>query len=128
MTAGDAVSFGPYTVRMRSFDSENMQRDLQTVNEQKVWVNLEVFEGGRFVSVLRPMRVFYASNPEQPSYEVAVHSTLMRDFYTLLAGYDTAAGTAVIGAFVNPCVAWIWVGTVVLLLGGLIALVPMRRL
>jgi len=128
LKVGDAVSFGPYTVRMRSFDSQDMDRPLASVNEQRMWVNLEVFEGGRFVSLLQPMRVFYPSNPEQPTYEVAIRSTLMRDFYTLLAGYDTKAGTAVVGAFVNPMVAWIWVGTIVVLLGGLVALVPMKRL
>jgi cytochrome c-type biogenesis protein CcmF len=128
LKVGDEVSFGPYTVRLRSFDTENMERELASVNEQKVWVNLEVFEGGRFVSLLQPMRVYYPSNPEQPSYEVAVRSTMMRDFYTLLAGFDIKAGTAIVGAFVNPMVAWIWVGTVIILLGGLVALAPMKRL
>jgi len=79
------------------------------------------------VAHLRPQRVFYAANPQQPTYEVAIHSRLMNDFYTLLAGFDPKDGTAVIGAYVNPMVAWLWLGGLFVLIGGTTALVPMRR-
>ncbi|MEW5763430.1 MAG: heme lyase CcmF/NrfE family subunit [Acidobacteriota bacterium] len=127
MRPGDAVRFGPYTVRMAGLNHDDLNADLTKVNEARVWADLHVFKGDRFVAHLRPQRVFYAANPQQPTYEVAIHSRLMNDFYTLLAGFDPKDGTAVIGAFVNPMVAWLWLGGLLVLIGGTTALVPMRR-
>jgi len=128
MSEGDSVRFGPYTVRLASLGHDDLDTDLSTANQLRIWADLEVFRGETPVSLLRPMRVYYASNPEQPMYEVAIHSTLMTDFYTLLSGFDIGKGTAVVGAFVNPMVAWLWLGGLFVLIGGLVALVPMRRM
>ncbi len=127
MRPGDAVRFGPYTVRMERLEHDNLDRNFSSVNEKRIWADLLVYRGDKMVAYLQPMRVFYASNPEQPTYEVAIHSRPMRDFYTLLAGYDLKDNSAIIGAFVNPMVAWLWLGGFFVLVGGLTALVPMRR-
>jgi cytochrome c-type biogenesis protein CcmF len=127
MKPGDAVKFGPYTVRMAALQHDDLNANLNTVNELRIWADLQVYQGGKLVALLRPMRVFYSSNPEQPTYEVAIHSTPMRDFYTLMAGFDLKKNEAIIGAFVNPMVAWLWMGGLLILIGGLTALVPMRR-
>ncbi|MGC8762119.1 MAG: heme lyase CcmF/NrfE family subunit [Acidobacteriota bacterium] len=127
MKVGDAVRFGPYTVRLASLGHDDLNADLRKVNEARVWADLQVFKGDRFVSLLRPQRVFYAANPQQPTYEVAIHSRLMEDFYTVLAGFSLEEGTVVLGAYVNPMVAWLWLGGLFILAGGLTALVPMRR-
>jgi cytochrome c-type biogenesis protein CcmF len=126
MRPGDSVKFGPYTVRMAALDHDDLNADLKKVNAVKVWADLQVYRNGKFLGLLRPERVFYSSNPQQPTYEVAIHSTLMRDFYTLMAGFDIKDDSAVIGAFVNPMVAWLWVGGILILIGGSVALVPMR--
>ena len=127
MKVGDAVRFGPYTVRLASLGHDDLNADLRKVNEARVWADLQVFKGDRFVSLLRPQRVFYAANPQQPTYEVAIHSRLMEDFYTVLAGFSLEENTVVLGAYVNPMVAWLWLGGLFVLVGGLTALVPMRR-
>jgi cytochrome c-type biogenesis protein CcmF len=121
------VRFGPYTVRLASLGHDDLNADLRKVNEARVWADLQVFKGDRFVSLLRPQRVFYAANPQQPTYEVAIHSRLMEDFYTVLAGFSLEENTVVLGAYVNPMVAWLWLGGLFVLVGGLTALVPMRR-
>ena len=128
MRPGDEVRFGPYTVRMEKLQHDDLEGDFSQVNEKRIWADLTVYRGDKMVAYLQPMRVFYASNPEQPTYEVAIHSGPMRDFYTLLAGYDLKDDTAIIGAFVNPMVAWLWLGGFFILVGGLTALVPMRRI
>ncbi len=127
MRPGDEVRFGPYTVRMERLEHDDLNGDFAGVNEKRIWADLLVYRGEQLVAYLQPMRVFYASNPEQPTYEVAIHSRPMRDFYTLLAGYDLKDNSAIIGAFVNPMVAWLWLGGFFILVGGLTALVPMRR-
>jgi cytochrome c-type biogenesis protein CcmF len=127
MKPGDSARFGPYTVRMADLNHDDLNSNLQKVNEVKIWADLQVYRGPKLVALLRPERVYYASNPEQPTYEVAIHSTLMRDFYTLMAGFDLKNDTAIIGAFVNPMVAWLWLGGVFILIGGITAILPMRR-
>jgi cytochrome c biogenesis factor len=44
-----------------------------------------------------------------------------------MAGFDLKNDTAIIGAFVNPMVAWLWLGGVFILIGGITAILPMRR-
>jgi cytochrome c-type biogenesis protein CcmF len=127
MKPGDEVRFGPYTVRLERLEHDDLSSDFGSANSKRIWADLTVWSGKKMVAFLQPMRVYYASNPEQPTYEVAIHSTLLRDFYTLVAGFDLKDDTAIIGAFVNPMVAWLWVGGLLMLVGGLTALVPMRR-
>jgi cytochrome c-type biogenesis protein CcmF len=127
MRPGDEVRFGPYTVRLERLEHDDLSGDFGSANSKRIWADLTVWSGSKMVAFLQPMRVYYASNPEQPTYEVAIHSTLLRDFYTLVAGFDLKDDTAIIGAFVNPMVAWLWVGGLLMLVGGLTALVPMRR-
>jgi cytochrome c-type biogenesis protein CcmF len=127
MRTGDEAKFGPFDVRLRRLGSDDLNVDLNRVNHVAVWADLEVYEGGKLISRLRPMRLYYASNPEQPSYEVALHTGFGKDFYAVLAGFDLKQGNAVVNAFVSPLVSWIWAGGVLLMLGGCVALVPMRR-
>ena len=127
MKQGEEVAFGKYAVRMRSLGHDDLNADFSKVNEVRIWADLEVYKSGKLVSGLRPMRVFYAASREQPSYEVAIHTTLMEDFYTVLAGFDVETNSAVVAVFVSPMVSWIWFGSVLLMVGGLIALVPMRK-
>jgi len=128
MRPGDEVRFGPYTVRLEALQHDDLGADFGSANEKRVWADLTVYRGDQMVAFLQPMRVFYASNPEQPTYEVAIHSTPFRDFYTLVAGFDLKDDSAIIGAFVNPMVAWLWLGGLFILVGGITALVPMRRI
>jgi cytochrome c-type biogenesis protein CcmF len=57
---------------------------------------------------------------------VTIHSTLAEDLYVVLAGRDQETGKAIIEVFVNPLVAWVWIGGGVFLLGSLLAMVPSR--
>ncbi len=58
----------------------------------------------------------------QPSTEVGIHSTLARDIYVILGSYDIESQSATIHMMINPLVAWIWVGGVVMIIGGVLAL------
>jgi cytochrome c-type biogenesis protein CcmF len=49
------------------------------------------------------------------------------DFYLTLLAYDPEAGTVTLRLFVNPLVAWIWVGGAIVVLGALFAIGPGRR-
>ena len=81
---------------------------------------IDVERGGRRVATLRPGRRFFANFPDQPVAIVAVDSDLRRDLYLFVQGWD-AQKRAEIQVFINPLVAWLWIGGGVYALGGLLA-------
>ena len=81
---------------------------------------LRVRQAGREIAVLNPERRLYR-NPEQPTTEVAIRSTLIADLYVILAGVNDN-GSATFRFYVNPLVSWIWIGGIIFVLGALICL------
>ena len=57
----------------------------------------------------------------------AVRTTLTEDLYLSVHNIDPRSGTVGLLALVNPMVAWIWLATAVMALGGLVALLPPLR-
>jgi cytochrome c-type biogenesis protein CcmF len=55
---------------------------------------------------------------------VANHSTLAWDLYVIYAGQNPDTNRPIIKVFLNPLVAWIWIGVVIVIVGTLVALVP----
>jgi cytochrome c-type biogenesis protein CcmF len=55
---------------------------------------------------------------------VALHSTAQADLYTVYEGENPDTGMPIIKVFLNPLIAWIWIGVVIVVLGTFIALVP----
>jgi cytochrome c-type biogenesis protein CcmF len=82
--------------------------------------DLRVRQAGREIVMLHPERRLYR-NPEQPTTEVAIRSTLTEDLYVILAGVNEN-GSATFRFYVNPLVSWIWIGGVIFVLGALICL------
>ena len=83
-------------------------------------------DAGRPVGTLQPgQRLYPGSN--SPFASVAVRYGFVRDFYVILGSFDREGQWAQIKAQVHPMVAWIWLGGVVVLLGGGLALWPAGR-
>jgi cytochrome c-type biogenesis protein CcmF len=74
--------------------------------------------------VLRPEKRFYR-RPEQPATEVAFRSTLGEDLYVILGSVDDKK-RATFQVYINPLVAWLWIGGFVLMAGTAIAIFPRR--
>ena len=55
---------------------------------------------------------------------VANHSTLAWDLYVVYAGKNPDTGQPIIKAFLNPLVAWIWIGVLIVVVGTGVALTP----
>jgi cytochrome c-type biogenesis protein CcmF len=55
---------------------------------------------------------------------VANHSTLAWDLYVIYAGKNPDTGLPIIKVFLNPLMAWIWIGVVIVAIGTLVALAP----
>src|ERR1700740_3081628 len=75
------------------------------------------------VTQLAPEKRFYEAS-QQPSTMVANHSTLGWDLYVIYAGKNPDTGLPIIKEFLNPLMAWIWIGVVIVALGTLVALTP----
>jgi cytochrome c-type biogenesis protein CcmF len=108
---------GPYTVECLDYSQDS------NPNYDTEFALLNVYRSGHLVTKLSPELRVYASSG-QPSTIVANHSTLAWDLYVIYAGKDPATGQPVIKAFLNPLVAWIWIGLIVTIIGTGIALVP----
>ncbi len=117
MNYKQSFMLGPYTVQCMDYSQDS------NPNYDTEFALLNVYRGDRLVTKLAPeLRVYAASG--QPSTIVANHSTLIADLYVIYAGKDPQTGQPVIKAFLNPLVAWIWIGLIVTILGTGIALAP----
>ena len=117
MNYKQSFMLGPYRVQCMDYSQDS------NPNYDTEFALLNVYRGDRLVTKLAPeLRVYAASG--QPSTIVANHSTLIADLYVIYAGKDPQTGQPVIKAFLNPLVAWIWIGLIVTILGTGIALAP----
>jgi cytochrome c-type biogenesis protein CcmF len=114
---GDSLKIGEYTLLCQKIE----QRD--TPNYFFLEATLAVSKNGRPVTTLYPEKRVYRAS-EQPSSEVAMRSTLREDIYTVFAGVSQETGKAVIQAYLNPLVSWIWIGGILMGLGTIVCVLP----
>ena len=85
---------------------------------------LTVFsDTGENLGLVTPEKRFYRK-PEQPTTEVSIRSTLAEDLYVVLGSYDPKTDLGIFQVFVNPMIAWMWIGGWVLVLGTAICMWP----
>lgn len=91
-------------------------------------------KNGRFVSELQPERRAY-TNPPRPLSTVAIHTNFVSDLYAVLGDPDGKGGF-VVHIYHNPLVPWLFLGALLMVLGGVVSLtdghhrvgVPLRKL
>ncbi len=120
MSYGDTLSIGPYTLVCGSVTQDS------TPNYDTDYALLNVYRNGKFVMQLSPEKRIYfpGSDHEQASTIVALHSTAESDLYTVFMGKNPDTGRPIIKAILNPLIAWIWIGVLIVVLGTGIALAP----
>ncbi len=114
MQIGDSVTLGGYTVRYEGIEVEDDPHVERTFARVSVWEG----EGpdAKRIGEVYPEKRFY-KKPKQPTTEVSIWSTLGEDLYVVLGSYDPESRLAVFQVFVNPMIAWMWIGGVVLAIG-----------
>jgi cytochrome c-type biogenesis protein CcmF len=117
MTYGDTLSLGPYKMVCRSITQDS------NANYDTDFAVLEVYKGGKLITQLAPEKRFYLAS-QTPSTMVALHSTLQADLYVIFEGKDPDTGNPIIKAFLNPLIAWIWIGVLIVVAGTFVALAP----
>ena len=117
MSFKQSMTIGPYRLECEDFSQDS------NPNYDTEFALLDVYRGDHKIMQLAPEIRFYTAT-QQPQTMVANHSTLAWDLYVIYAGKDGTTGRPVIKAFLNPLVAWIWIGLLVTIFGTGLALVP----
>ena len=117
MALHQIMNVGPYQVVCEGFSQDT------NPNFDTEYALLNVYRDGKLVTKMAPERRFYAAS-QQPLTVVTNHSTLAWDLYVIYAGKNPDSGQPIITVFLNPLVAWIWIGVAIIVFGTLVALVP----
>jgi cytochrome c-type biogenesis protein CcmF len=116
--AGESFAIDHYQVKFDRIDFGHDAAKQWMATEVSVW------DEGKMVKSLRPEKRLYQTH-EQPTTEVALHSTWRDDLYLVLAGYDEEKQEATFSAYVNPLVIWLWIGGWVMAIGTFFAMLPL---
>ena len=117
LSPGESTSLGRYTLTYNGL-AEQALPDRRIVS-----ANLDLLEDERPIGQIEPARSFRRNFERQPTSTIVIRSDLREDLYVVLASWD-AAGNASFFMYVNPLVMWLWIGGVVLLVGGLVIIWP----
>lgn len=118
---GEQVKIAEYTVQFEDvWGREESQRFV-------VGVTLKTWRGDRYLGEQQPRMNFYQSS-QQPIASPAVVTSLTKDLYLTLMAFDSEEREhATIRVIVNPAVAWLWIGGLIVGIGALIAIWPHGR-
>ena len=115
---GESIVIKEYTLNFENIDFYETQSKLV------VAPTLSVYNRGEFIGKMSPEKYFHGNY--QPVSEAAIRSTFTEDLYVILIDANEN-GTTSFKVLINPLVAWIWIGSLVFLIGGLIVFWPDRH-
>ena len=84
-----------------------------------------VSENGTSLGELKPAINHYHTQRE-PIGTPSVRVGLISDLYLSMMSYDPKERKLGLRAFINPLVSWIWIGTLIMVIGGTLAILPRR--
>jgi cytochrome c-type biogenesis protein CcmF len=121
LAIGDTVDLAGYTIR---YDS--LAQFPYVDGRQVTRAVLSIFRDGQFLGEIYPRYDLYPSG--QPMTIPGVRSTLEDDLYAVLVNWENvSAAQAPFKIYDNPLVNWLWIGSIVFILGYLIAAWPQKE-
>jgi len=118
MGFGDKIALGPYTLVCQSYTQDD------NPNYGNEWAIINVFRGGKQVTTMYPERRFYKASGQPQTLPRIYDPFLVTDLYVVYEGKNDTTGRPIIKAHLNPLVAWIWMGLLVMVFGTITALFP----
>jgi len=100
--------------------------DVTTDNIETIKAHFTVNRDGRVIESIYPGERVFPGFESQPTSIVSITDHGLTDLYVFLAGFD-GTSSATIRVFINPLVPLIWLGGVLMLLGGILCWWPLRR-
>ncbi len=118
MSPGDTAHLGGYSFRMESMG------EVQGPNYVAMKATVKVTRDGRAIATLHPEKRLYTAQ-QMPMTEAAIDPSLTRDLYVSI-GEAIDDHAYAVRLQVKPFVDWIWGGTLIMALGGLLAATDRR--
>ena len=116
---GQSLELAGYTVTYKNlaeFDTPDGKNVARAV--------MEVSKDGKFLQELYPRRDYYY-DAQQPMTIPGVRSNMEDDLYVILVDWQPISSRqATFKVFHNPLVNWLWLGSIVLILGAIVAVWP----
>ena len=122
LAPGESTRLAAYTVTHDRLVQEPLAADPRVFE-----TGAEIAVSGPQVAHVTPALRDYP-NSVTPIATPSVLTSAAEDFYLTLLAYDPESGEITLRLFINPLVAWIWVGGAVVVLGAAFAIWPQRRL
>ena len=120
LKSGQAMDIAGY--RLVYFDNvDTTSPDVETVRAQ-----VQIWHGNQFEGYISPGRKFYPNFANQPASDISITTFGLTDVYVFLADYS-GTSEATIRVFVNPLVPLVWLGGLLMLLGGVTCWWPERQ-
>jgi cytochrome c-type biogenesis protein CcmF len=119
LAPGESLTVSGYTVTFRQLDEFDLN-DRRNVARAIV----DVTRGGQYLGQLFPRRDFYYDS-QQPMTIPGVRSTMEDDLYVLLVDWQPMSNQgATFKVYHNPLVNWLWIGSLIFILGTCVAAWP----
>ena len=120
MGPGDVMKVGPYTLRFDGVTKE------QGPNYTASRAHIALMNGALVQTTLTPEQRIYPAEGQDMS-DTAIRTTGLQDLYLAL-GDDRGNGRWTVRAYVSPLAPFIWLGGLVMAMGGMLSLVGRLRL
>jgi cytochrome c-type biogenesis protein CcmF len=114
---GEEMDAGKFRLRYERITSDENSHMSRLAAVVSVW------RDGRQIATMLPEKRLY-KKPQQPTTEIALRSRLTEDLYVVLGSYDAPSGLITLQAYVNPFVAWLWIGGFIMGFGTLVTMWP----
>ena len=115
---GQSFGVGQYQITL------NQVERVQGPNYEAIQADMSVFRGSREVSRLYPEKRNYPVT-RMPTTEAAIDNGVLRDIY-LVIGDPQADGSWAVRTYIKPFANWIWAGSIIMALGGILSLTDRR--
>ncbi|HLZ23185.1 MAG TPA: heme lyase CcmF/NrfE family subunit [Ktedonobacterales bacterium] len=122
LSKGQSLSIGGYAVTYAGISD--------TVNNgvEDIIAHFVVSRNGQKLDDIYPAQRIFPGFENQPTSKLSITTYDLRDVYVFLSAYDgTGATSATIRVFINPLVSLVWLGGIMMLLGGMFCWWPERR-
>jgi cytochrome c-type biogenesis protein CcmF len=116
----DSISIGGFDI---TFDGLKANHG---PNFTAVIADISVYKGDELIDKLNPSRAYYSRTDKRTS-EVDIRRTLAYDLYMALTDVDTTTELINLTILVKPLINWIWIGTIVSVVGTVLILFSSYR-
>lgn len=121
LNRGESFEVGRYQFKLDSIS------DYRNADTEGVVADVAVLDkSGSELYNLNPELRYYIAKQETTT-EVALKMGVREDVYVVLAGTDDTGQRASLKIFINPLQVWLWFGAIIMVLGTLLALIPVQR-